>query len=121
MRESLVNIETSQLLQQKGCNLNYCTCGGFPECICGDDLKLIPQSLAQKWLREVHNIYVSINDISELNDKIGLKLMYFEYSIKVYNKPYPIFYKDINFKTYEQALEVGLQEALKLIKDEKIK
>jgi hypothetical protein len=68
------------------------------------------QSLLQKWLREVHEI--SVESTSCWWDD-GKKE--FEYNV---------YKKDLGgdspcslsvFKTYEEALEVGLQEALKLI------
>jgi len=68
------------------------------------------QSLLQKWLREVHKI--SVESTSCWWDD-GKKE--FEYNV---------YKKDLGgdspcslsvFKTYEEALEVGLQEALKLI------
>jgi hypothetical protein len=61
------------------------------------------QSLLQKWLREVHNIEV-----------------YARSSVDLYNKKYwttflPNGCLENKNNTYEEALEVGLQEALKLI------
>ena len=117
MQEQLVTFETVQLLQQKDCNLTYCKCGGFPECICGDDLKFIPQSLLQKWLREVHNIEISVRAIKWENTelKTGLVLDSYEYEMYPLKQHYYIYHKIPGFKTYEEALEIGLQEALKLI------
>lgn len=67
------------------------------------------QSLLQRWLREVHEIHIHIQYLfcfSKNNDK----QLYFVY----------INNDDVNtqngFNTYEQALEKGLLEALKLIK-----
>lgn len=62
------------------------------------------QSLLQKWLRDVHNIYINIKS----------------YSITVNNSTeyYHIVsvgsFKE-EFKFYEEALEIGLQQGLKLI------
>lgn len=73
------------------------------------------QSLLQKWLREVHNI-----DIQILRNKPG----YSEYKVEIYkinnsNQYIYLLIKDEEFikwfYTYEEALEVALQEALKLI------
>lgn len=71
------------------------------------------QSLLQKWLRGVHSIHICV-DISLLK----------EWYVNIYdikNKPSEFgqtyeFLNEIRFKTYEEALEIGLQEALKLIK-----
>lgn len=61
------------------------------------------QSLLQRWLREVHNIFLTV-EYSLSNDN------WFYYLYK------QEFNKYIHFKIYEKALEAGLLEALKLIK-----
>ena len=118
MKEVLISPETAQLLQDTDCDLTYCTCGGFPECICGDDLKLIPQNLLQKWLREVYKIEISVRAIRWENSelKTGLVLEGYEYEMFPLNKHYYIYYKVQGFKTYEEALEEALKESIKLIK-----
>ena len=68
------------------------------------------QSLLQKWLREVHNIDVWVNKIGSTNEKK------YYFNVMVNNK----FVNTTNsnsktFLKYEEALEMGLQEALKLI------
>ena len=70
------------------------------------------QSLLQKWLREKHEIYVSPRESYSFDNTLEyvctVNGTYVNHNIK--DKP-------INrFDTYEQALEVGLQEGLKLIK-----
>lgn len=69
------------------------------------------QSLLQKWLREVHGIHIcvdiDINDtwyfhIYDLNSKRNS-----EFDLKLENNKY---------KSYEEAMEIALFEALKLIK-----
>ena len=65
------------------------------------------QSLLAKWLREEHNIIVLV-------DYEGIDGYYYKfYSYKEGNKNYDASYK--NYNTYEEALEAGLQVALKLI------
>ena len=65
------------------------------------------QSLLAKWLREEHNIIVLV-------DYEGIDGYYYKfYSYKEGNKNYDA--SDKNYNTYEKALEIGLQEALKLI------
>lgn len=65
----------------------------------------------QKWLREVHNIHICVDiniednwyfNIYNLNSKRNS-----EFDLKLENN---------KFKSYEETLKVGLQEALKLIK-----
>lgn len=66
------------------------------------------QSLLQKWIREVHNIHITITSISQES---------WQYHI---TKPGDSLGKNYNedFYNYEEALEEGLYEALKLIKNE---
>ena len=68
------------------------------------------QSLLAKWLREVHNLHISIN--------VGLPhkapIMYYSNVIK-FGKHHKSKFKSEFYKTYEEAYEIGLQEALKLI------
>lgn len=68
------------------------------------ECKAPTQSLLQKWLRDVHNIYVRV-------DSVSINSHYFW--IRIF--PHYISFGK-NVKTYEDALEVGLFEALKLIK-----
>ena len=70
------------------------------------------QSLIQKWLREKHNIHVSPRESWSIDNTL-------EYVCTVNGNhvTHGIKNKPINrFDTYEQALEIGLQEGLKLIK-----
>ena len=67
------------------------------------------QSLLQRWLREKHKI-----NISMINGSNTVNLYYYE--INMFNK-FPIKGDGSKNYTYEQALEEGLYEALKLIKN----
>ena len=101
LKEQLISFETAKLAKEKGCNLENCTCGGYPECICSD--KRISQSLLAKWLREKHNIHL---------------IAYKNINIDGYDWCYITTdgITNINsYKTYEEAYDIGLQEALKLI------
>ena len=70
------------------------------------------QSLLQKWLRKKHNIYVYALPQYNLSDKIIWKVYYGRLNTS------PFRYKNkMAQDTYEEALESGLQEALKLIKE----
>lgn len=68
------------------------------------------QSLLQKWLRDIHdvNVCVELGSYSTKNKVIK------EYKSVVFSWEYDEKY--FNCFTYEEALEKGLQEALKLIK-----
>ena len=67
------------------------------------------QSLLAKWLREEHNIHVT----SQIGNLDFISTYHYDIRYIVKNK----FMCKVkgNFKTYEEALEIGLQEALKLI------
>lgn len=58
----------------------------------------------QKWLREIHKIYMLID--------MGIQR---DYHWKCFDEESPFNYSEGSFETYEQALESGLYEALKLI------
>ena len=103
MEEQLISFETAKLAKEKGWD------GDFVE----SHKILTTQSLLQKWLREIHGIEVEIrkhfacyniiriciyDEARDLNDDVDLNGLEFK-----------------DFKTYEEALEVGLQEALKQI------
>ena len=73
-----------------------------------DDTIACPtQALAARWLREEHNIFIQLNPTFDgwLLDLFDLK-----------KHQYILTNKDANADSYEQALEDGLQEAIKLIK-----
>jgi hypothetical protein len=131
MKEQLVTFDTAKLAKEKGfdesCNDYY----DFNKKIQGfayyefdrenSNLKTSlanakysapTQSLLQRWLREVHNIYVNVNPIT-LND--GKPLHSRSYPHKYHYSIYP-FARGTHKNTYEEALEIGLQEGLTLIK-----
>ena len=79
------------------------------------------QSLLQKWLREVHNIEVLISRIppeAVLASKNNGKNILKNYNCYVWSfNNNPRIANNGSFQDiYEEALEIGLQEALKLIK-----
>ena len=104
MEDTRITFETEKLAKEKGCNLENCTCGGYPECICSD--KRISQSLLAKWLREEHNIIILV-----LYDG---KTFYYQIQRKEWEDCIIQFDLTLN-QTYEEAYEIGIQEALKLI------
>ena len=94
MTEELVTLETAKLLKEKGMFT---------------DIEFPTQSIVQKWLRETKNLHIEISymygdywtyDILTIpnHDLVGLS-----------DRPI------IHYKSYEEALEAGIQEALKLI------
>ena len=88
------NLETAKLLKEKGMFT---------------DIEFPPQSVAQKWLRETKNLHIEISYMYE---------NYWTYDILTIPRHDLIGLSDrpiIRYNTYEEALEAGLQEALKLI------
>jgi hypothetical protein len=123
MTEELVTLETAKMLKEKGFN-EYCknvisdkglmmetifrTSKDLPKSFYSCPM----QSIAQKWIRETKNLHISI-----IRNACG-----YGYDIcKADNGTHII--NDLsdgpndggNWDAYEEALEAGLQEALKLI------
>lgn len=120
MTEEFVTLETAKLLKEKGYN-EYCglaigdngneaivafrTNNDFPR----STYSRPTQSFVQKWLREKQNLHI---EISYSYDK------YWNYDILTIPNHDLVGLSDrpfIRYKTYEKALEAGIQEALKLI------
>ena len=110
MDEQLISFETAKLAKEKGCDLENCTCGGYPDCICSD--KRISQSLLAKWLREKHEIYVTPRESYAFDQTLEFVCSVNNIFVNHGNNDEPVN----RFKTYEESYEIGLQEALKLIK-----
>lgn len=123
MTEELVTLETAKLLKEKGFN-EYCenvidinnmlrkTLYRINDDLPKQCFSHPTQSIAQKWLRETKNIHICV-----YNCACG-----YGYEISKANNGTHIassVYKGTNdggeWDTYEEALEAGLQEALKLI------
>ena len=122
MKEQLISFETAKLAKEKGFN-EYCEyfyCDGSQNLEKSKEkvnrnsnfdkpCTAATQSLLQKWLREVHDIHV------ETFKQMGINStdVFYVSVIQLHNKK-----KDssIPSRKYEEALEAGLQEALKLIK-----
>lgn len=126
MQEELVTLETAKLLENKGFDWNCehtISCGkivrryDLPQDISccteidGELVEFLCPTLyvAQKWLRETKNLHIEISymygdywiyDILTIpsHDLVGLS-----------DRPLE------HYKSYEEALEAGIQEALKLI------
>ena len=135
MEDTLINFETAKLAKEKRFNIptisyyspkgrsieseGYMTGrlessnwnngqGSYPTHAKDVECSAPTQSLLQKWLREVHNISIKIDDFYT-NGKLR-----FDFSVSELGS------QDDNpkgiFEDYEEALEMALFEALKLIK-----
>lgn len=129
MEEQLISFETAKLAKEKGFPQNpykipYSYRYEFTDntgCVLSYSLfnpssnicTAPTQSLLAKWLREEHNIHFEIKPIFDIKDNLK------PYHISVIKNPSG---KDFEYEivgsldTYEETLEIGLQEALKLIK-----
>lgn len=120
--EQFVSFETAKMLKEAGfdvpCYMQYSERGvqwnaSYPENFNADDwgCSCPTQALAARWLREVHGIHVFpvyqylpekwsyvLQDMAYVNSEKGTKL-----------------HIDV-FDSYEESLEVGLRETIKLIK-----
>jgi hypothetical protein len=108
MQEQLISFETAKLANKKGffefTEKRYNKKGTF-DYSKSWSISASTQSLLQKWLREEHNIHVTLTLTSYSN----------EYMYEICRKEKsPIKQKELNF-TYEEALEKGLLEGLKLV------
>lgn len=127
MTEELATLKTAKILKEKGFN-------EFCKDIINDNGKLMEtvyrtnndlpksfyscptQSIAQKWLREIRGVYVYVEPV------IGKrwKLSFCDFNVPTEESDW--MENEINkgngykvYVTYEEALEVGIQEALMLI------
>ncbi len=100
MKDELISAETFEIAKQKG----FVKKGHF----FNEDIIIPTQSLLQRWLREVHNIQVYASSAT-----INMLGKYRDYIFTVNGKSSD--HRD-GYDTYEEALEKGLQEGLKLIK-----
>lgn len=94
MTEEFVTLETAKLLKKKGMFT---------------DIEFPTQSIVQKWLRETKDLHVEISYMYE---------NYWIYDILTIPNHDLVGLSDrpiIHYKSYEEALEAGIQEALKLI------
>lgn len=120
MKEVLITFETAKLAKQKGFDevktnhLPYMLEGDDEGCIgasiyCKVYANCCTQSLLQKWLREVHNIHLMVEPYYNEQELLvyGFDLI----TVKIDEETIT----EGGFETYEDALEVGLQEGLKLL------
>jgi len=119
MKEQLVSFETALLAKLRRFTITECFYGISSSMIYDANKKAKPsyqntqedevdaptQSLLQKWLREKHKISLLIYDCFEEGFGFQISKLHTNNTTQ----------DDNSFNTYEEALEQGLQEALKLI------
>jgi hypothetical protein len=118
MSDTLVSFETAKLAKKKGfsgrSNFYYIKSKvkvhySVYHQLHFSNIAATSQGLLQRWIREVHKIHITITSISQESwmyriTKPGQQLIEGSYGE--------------DFYTYEEALEEGLFQALKLIKNE---
>lgn len=139
MSDELISLKTAKLAKRKGLsnrvrgrfvyNLSIKKHISYPDYgesfdIHGQDIWQPSQTFVKRWLREEHHIEVESIFIEDLFRRLhekshDKKCLDYRWIIitntddpeRVYNK----FYANNTFKTYEEALEIGLQVALNLL------
>jgi hypothetical protein len=76
-----------------------------------DEVSAPQQSLLQKWLREVHGIDVWVEPVWSDEAHVGVEYTSFYEGKQPWDQEDVIMLEDYK-PTYEEALEVGLKEAL---------
>lgn len=121
MKEQKISVDTCVLANEKGYPMGSIT-------HLTDDMSSIKyveftyvptQALLQKWLREIHeiNIFMTFKPNIKKWDFIPYDMGMNGNEYVKYNLEYTKQFNDRRFDTYEEALEIGLQEGLKLIKE----
>lgn len=126
-----VTLETNIITEDKCCNSNS---GGCDYCACYDvfntngelssyEFSAPTLTEVQTWLRDNYNCFVEVNMHSPIDETPITKTnLRFFVEVNYYGQNFDLILSDeedfseIDFKSYEEALELGLQEALKLIK-----
>ena len=143
MEEQLISYETAKLAKEKGFDekvyreydkSGYLRCtsksadvvlGPYDELLKSTEYPAPTQSLLQRWLREVHNCFIDILPHRDGDSKNkqwkSKKDVFWTVEVDYYGKNFEInltnnadFTQHFN-KTYEEALEIGLYQALLLI------
>ena len=127
IEESYVSFDTAKLLKEAGfdapCYVQYSDRGvqwdaSYPENFNADDwgYSCPTQALAARWLREVHGIHVYAIQTNLPYTEPQTTKWEWGYVIDKVDDPNGESIFDMNFTSYEKALEAGLREAIKLVK-----
>lgn len=112
MIEELVTLETAKMLKKKGFQqrkyfINVSTLNQ-----CYKYLSVPPQYIAQKWLRETKNIHICVYNCA---CGYGYEISKADNGTHIASSTYKGTNDGGEWDTYEEALEAGIFEALKLI------
>lgn len=133
IEESYVSFDTARMLKEAGFDVptstHYSNSGEVWQSSAPEDYNddksckacsRPTQALAARWLREVHGIHVSSNIFMDsANDADGKTVDEWTFwSFDLFdNSGRIIEERDDRYDSYEEALEAGLREAIKLIKE----
>lgn len=112
MAEEFVTLETAKLLKEKGFNERKYLIDVSTLNHCYKYLSVPPQSVAQKWLREIKNIHICVYNCA---CGYGYEISKADNGTHITSSVYEGTNDGGEWDTYEEVLETGLQEALKLI------
>ena len=112
MTEELVTLETADLLKEKGFNEKKYLIDVSTLNHCYKYLSVPPQSVAQKWLRETKNIHICVYNCA---CGYGYEISKADNGTHITSSVYEGTNDGGKWDTYEETLEAGLQETLKLI------
>lgn len=121
IQEDLITFETALLAKSKGFNKNKLSNWEIGYKFDNNDLPT--QALLAKWLRDVHNIVIIIDYATHQDDEPIGHITYYcminKFTPEIFTSSFDEGSEDDGiteyYDTYEQALEQGLQIALKLI------
>lgn len=121
MEEQLIKFQTAKLAKEKGfdilCGERYMPNGTIQTSTYKNHnntekrYSVPTQSLLQKWFREKHNIHIIVISNSKNQYFVDCRFS----NQRVDNDYDLVLLTGLVYETYEEALEVGLIEALKLI------
>ena len=111
----MISDKTFQLAKNIGFDLKTCNCGGFPECICYEVKPT--QAVLQKWLREQKNtdVLISHQFSSQNNHQVIYDVCVTTSINNVDDEKYCNYGYGEFFLKYEDALEYGLINAVKIL------
>lgn len=112
IQEEFVTLETAELLKEKGLNERKYLIDVSTLNHCYKYLSVPPQSVAQKWLRETKNIHICVYNCA---CGYGYEISKADNGTHITSSVYEGPNDGGKWDIYEEALEAGLQEALKLI------
>ncbi len=107
MEEELISFETAKLAKEKGFDLTSysCPCVGLPKHL----QKPAPQAVLQKYLREVHNIQMILKPFYDSLEKEN------SFVCDVIRISDGRVIRSERLNSYEEVLEIGLQNGLTLV------